>query len=182
MHWSALLACVLSLPARPSIFGYVDHDRFHPLLIVESSQLGPYDARTTSLVGVVRDAFEAKGAEFPIQRDVEYTASDGEPARYGLVPGRSDEGAFFELNRGAKPRAASVPSAELKQSFLRFFADDEQSGDLRILFATDLDRDGKKELWIALRLASGRLGRMVFEQRAAAGEWVELASHCYECD
>ena len=56
MHWGALLACVLSLSAQPSVFGYVDHDRFHPLLIVESAQLGPYDARTTSLVGVARNA------------------------------------------------------------------------------------------------------------------------------
>jgi hypothetical protein len=182
MHWSALLAWALSVAAGPSVFGYVDHDRFHPLLIVESSQLGPYDARTTSLVGVVRNAFEAGGAEFPIQRDVEYTAPDGEPARYGLVPGRSEDGAFFELNRGAKPREAAVPSDELVRSFLRWFADDERSGDVRVLFATDLDHDGKKELWLSFRLASGRLGRMVFEQRAAAGEWVELASHCYLCN
>jgi hypothetical protein len=182
MHWGALLACILSLPAQPSIFGYVDHDRFHPLLIVESAQLGPYDARTTSLVGVARNAFETGGAEFPIQRDVEYTAPDGEPARYGLVPGRSDDGAFYELNRGVKPRAASTPSAELVQSFLRFFSDDERSGDVRILYATDLDRDGKKELWIVYRLASGKLGRMVVEQRAAAGQWVEIASHCWGCD
>jgi hypothetical protein len=181
MLWSALLACVLSLSARTSIFGYVDHDRFHPLLIVESAQLGPYDART-SLVGVARNAFETGGAEFPIQRDVEYTAPDGEPARYGTVPGRSDEGAFYELNRGAKPRVSSVPSAELVQSFLRFFSDDERSGDVRVLYATDLDADGKKELWITYRLVSGKLGRMVVEQRAAAGQWVELANHCWACD
>ena len=68
------------------------------------------------------------------------------------------------------------------QSFLRFFADDEESAEVRILYATDLDGDGKKELWITHRLASGKLGRMVFEQRAAAGEWVELASHCYACN
>ena len=75
-----------------------------------------------------------------------------------------------------------MPSAELVQSFLRFFRDDERSGDVRILYATDLDRDGKQELWLTYRLPSGKLGRMVVEQRAAAGQWVEIASHCWACD
>ena len=63
----------------------------------------------------------------------------------------------------------------------RFLADDERSGEMRILYATDLDRDGKTELWIAYRLPSGESGRMVWEQRATAGAWVELADSCYRC-
>ena len=188
MFWSALLSLLVAgtAPAssvQPSVIGYVEKGRFHPLLVVEAAQFGPFDPRKTSLAGgVLRSAFDATGAEFPIQAERVYLDDRGEPAKYGLAPGRSYEALFFELNRGAKPRPASAPSAELRRSFLRFFADDERSGDVRILYATDLDGDGKKELWIAYRLASGKLGRMVFEQRAAAGEWVELASHCYACN
>ena len=181
MVWSALLSFLLAGAGGPSVIGYVDHDRFHPLLIVDAGQLGPYDAHTSLAGGVLRNAFEAGGAEFPVQRDMQYVGRDGEPARYGLVPGRSFDAAFFELDRGARPRASTAPAAELVQSFLRFSADDER-GAVQALYATDLDGDGKKELWLSYRTASGKLGRMVWEQRAAAGQWVELAEHCYGCD
>ncbi len=168
---------------QTSVIGYVQDDRFHPLLVVEAAQIGPYDARKTSLLGVLRNAFEETGAEFPIQRDVEKPGPDGEPARYGLVPGRSDEAAFFELNRGRNPRRVSRPTPELTQSFLRYFAPDEsEETELRMLYVTDLDSDGKKELWMSYRSLGGKIGRMVWEQRASKGEWIELAHHCYAYD
>jgi len=188
MLWSALLAVFLAGPspdasAQPHVIGYVEKGRFHPLLIVESGQFGPFDPRTMPLSGgVARDAFRDGGAELPIQAEREYADPSGEPAKYGLLPGRSYDDAFFELDRGAKPRSSAPPSAELAQSLLRFLADDDRSAELRILYATDLDGDGKKELWTAYRLPSGASGRMVWEQRAQAGAWIELADHCYGCE
>ncbi|HXZ85466.1 MAG TPA: hypothetical protein VEI82_08250 [Myxococcota bacterium] len=187
MRFGALLALVLAATTppgspQPGVIGYVEDGRFHPLLIVQAEQFGPFDPRTMSLAGgALRDAFADGGAEFPIQAERKYADPSGETAKYGLAPGRSYESLFFELSRGAKPRPASPPTPELEQSFRRFLADDERSSAMRILYATDLDGDGKKELWIAYRLPSGERGRMVWEQRAAAGAWVELADRCYRC-
>jgi hypothetical protein len=183
----ALLALLLAgstLPSspQPGVIGYVEEGRFHPLLVVESAQFGPFEPARMSLAGgVLRDAFGDDSAEFPIQAEREYADPKGDTAKYGLAPGRSYDGEFFELNRGAKPRPSSRPTPELEQSFRRFLADDERSSTMRVLYATDLDGDGKQELWIAYRLPSGESGRMVWEQRAAAGAWVELADHCYRC-
>lgn len=128
------------------MLGYVQDGRFNPLLVVESAQFGPYDPRQTRLVGIARNAFEANGAEFPIQKEVATVDARAEPVRYGLAPGHSYENTFFELDRGAKPRPASAPSVELRQNFLRFLAPEESEyGDLQILYATDLDRDEKTE-------------------------------------
>ena len=188
MLGQALLALWLAGPAAPAsaqshVIGYVDQGRFHPLLVVESAQLGPFDPHTMALAGgVARDAFGDGSAAFPIQGERAYADANGEPAKYGVAPGRSYDGAFFELDRGAKPRRTTVPSAELVQSFLGFFADDERAADLRILYATDLDGDGKAELWIRYRTPRGASGRMVWEQRAQPGAWVELAERCYGCD
>src|SRR5262245_55818626 len=122
--------------AQPAIIGYVEKDRFYPLLVVDAAQFGPYDARTMNLAGAIaRDAFAAGGAEFPIQAEREATDPLGEPTRYGVVPGRSDPTAFFELNRGAKPRPSAPPPAELEQSLRRFLIDDERSAELRIVYA-----------------------------------------------
>lgn len=207
MRWSTLLFLFLagaqpSAQTPTSVFGYVQAGKFHPLLVVEDAQIGPYDAAKTSLLGVLRNAFEPTGAEFPVQKQIDYVdPSSDQPERFGVVPGRSDEKSFFELNRGRNPRAASVPTLELQRSFLRFLAHDgwgeqfledaepgdevatlERKGDVRILYVTDLDSDGKKELWIAYRLPYGKTGRMVWEQRAAEGEWVALVNHCFGCD
>lgn len=185
MLWGALLSLLVAaaLPSPRGVIGYVEKGRFHPLLVVVSRQFGPFDARTMPLTGgVARDAFADGGAEFPIQAEREYADANGEPAKYGLAPGRSYDAVFFELDRGAKPRRASAPPPELEQSFRRFLADDERSGELRIPYATDLDADGKMELWIAYRLPSGASGRMVWEQRAQPGAWVELADRCYGCE
>lgn len=182
--WSALLLGLVAAapPSHPGVIGYVEEGRFHPLLVVEAAQFRPFDARSTGLVGgVLRDAFADGGAEFLIQAERAYADRSGEPAKYGVAPGRSYESLFFELNRGAKPRPAAAPSPELAQSLLRFLADDERSADLRALYATDLDGDGRKELWVAYRLPDGRRGRMVWEQRSAPGAWVELADRCYDC-
>jgi len=189
MHWSALLAAWLAgppsagTPPQPHVIGYVEKGRFHPLLVVESAQFGPFDPRTMPLTGAVaRDVFADGGAEFPIQAEREYADANGEPAKYGLAPGRSFDGSFFELGRGAKPRHASAPAPELEARFRRFLADDERARELRVLYATDLDGDGKQELWIAYRLASGARGRMIWEERARPGEFVELVNHCYGCE
>jgi len=174
-------AAVPSSP-QPGVIGYVEDGRFHPLLVVQSAQFGPFEPLRMSLAGgVLRDAFSDEGAEFPIQAERQYTAPTGDTAKYGVAPGRSSRTEFFELNREAKPRPSSQPTLELERSFRRFLADDERSGEMRILYATDLDRDGKTELWIAYRLPSGESGRMVWEQRATAGAWVELADSCYRC-
>lgn len=184
----ALLALLLAgtIPPsspQPGVIGYVEDGRFHPLLLVESAQFGPFDPmRMTLAGGVLRDAFAESGAEFPVQAEREYPDPKGDTAKYGLTPGRSYENLFFELNRGPKPRRANAPTPELEQSLRRFLADDERAAELRVLYATDLDDDGKKELWVAYRLPSGRSGRMVWEQRAAAGAWVELADQCYRCE
>ena len=168
---------------QPGVIGYVEEGRFHPLLELESAQFGPFDPMRMALTGgVLRDAFADGGAEFPIQAEREYADPKGDTAKYGLVPGRSFESQFFELDRGAKPHSSSRPTPELEQSLRRFLADDERSGDMHVLYATDLDADGKRELWIAYKLPSGGSGRMVWEQRAAAGAWVELADSCYRCD
>ncbi|HTO68989.1 MAG TPA: hypothetical protein VMR31_03940 [Myxococcota bacterium] len=180
----ALLLAGATLPdgAQPGVIGYVEQGRFHPLLVLESAQFGPFDSQRMSLTGgVLRDAFADGGAEFPIQAEREYADAAGEPVKYGLAPGRSYDDAFFEVNRGAKPRRASAPSPELVQSLLRFLADDERANGVRVLCETDLDGDQKKELWVAYRMPTGETGRMVWEQRATAGTWVELADRCYEC-
>ena len=180
-----LLAGTSSLPSspQPGVIGYVEDGRFHPLVVVASAQFGPFDPLRMSLAGgVLRDAFADTGAEFPIQAEREYADPRGDTAKYGLAPGRSSETEFFELNRGTKPRPSSPPAARLEQSLRRFLADDERSSAMRILYATDLDGDGKNELWITYRLSSGGSGRMVWEQRASAGAWVELADSCYRCD
>jgi hypothetical protein len=180
-----LLAGATAVPSspQPGVIGYVEDGRFHPLVVLESAQFGPFDPMRMSLAGgVLRDAFSDGGAEFPIQAEREYTDPKGDTAKYGLAPGRSSEREFFELGRGPKPRRSSAPTPELEQSFCRFLADDERAGDMHILYATDLDGDDKEELWIAYRLPSGGSGRMVWEQRAAAGDWVELADSCYRCD
>jgi len=180
-----LLLVAASAPVRstqPGVIGYVEQGRFHPLLVVAAAQFGPFDARTMTLTGAVaRDAFADGGAEFPIQAEREYADPNGEPAKYGLAPGRSYAAAFFALSRGAKPLPSSAPTPELVQSFLRFLADDERASEVSALYATDLDGDGKMELWSAYRRASGGTGRMVWEQRAQAGAWVELADRCYGC-
>ena len=181
LTWLAGTASAVVPP--PHVIGYVDKGRFHPLIVVESAQFGPFEARAMPLTGAVaRDAFADGGAEFPIQAEREYADADGEPAKYGLAPGRSYDGAFFELNRGAKPRPSSAPSPALVQSFLRFLADDERASEVRVLYATDLDGDGKQELWVSYRVASGGSGRMVWEQRAQSGTWIELADRCYDCE
>lgn len=187
MLFGALLVTWLATSAStgtpPHVIGYVEQGRFLPLLVVDAAQFGPFDARTMALAGsVARDTFADDGAEFPIQAERAYVDASGEPAKYGLAPGRSYTDRFFELDRGAKPRPSSPPSPDLVQSFTRFLAEDDRASELRVLYATDLDRDGKQELWVVYRPAGGGSGRMVWEQRAQAGAWVELADRCDGCD
>jgi len=209
MTWRALISSCLLLaasasPAPPSVFGYVQEGQFHPLLVLAGAQFAKYDAKT-SLVGTLRNAFDPKGPELHVEKDLEFDDLDADPpakGRLGEVPGRSYRKLFFELSPGPVPRPAVAPSLEQKRSFLRFFAkkDDwggqfaegakpggevakiEQRGNVQILYATDLDGDGKTELWITYRLMYGEIGRMVWEQTDKNGEWVELANHCSSCD
>lgn len=45
---------------------------------------------------------------------------------------------------------------------------------------TDLDGDGRAELWLTYQLVHGEIGAMVWEQTAQG--WQMLAYHCFQCD
>lgn len=198
----AFFAVCDSALADPVIIGYMAEHRYHPLITVEGSRISEVKPRTLSLVGTLRDAFVPNKTALSVQRQEDYEdAFTDKLGRYGIVLGESQENSFYVLNGTAGSIHAKIPSKEMKKSFFGFFSKDqwgrhfaesadtrdpirvlESEGKVQLHYATDLNRNGKSEVWATYRLMYGELGRMIWEEGTNPGEWISIANHCYNCD
>jgi hypothetical protein len=171
--------CWLGKDSAPVVLGYVDEHVFLPLIAVVDSEFIRYDS-WMKLSGELYDAFAAGGESIPIERQESYTVAGGSTEELGVVASPAQPGTFFAVGR-AEPFPAERPSAELQSLFL---GDEERPSDWRFGWVTDLDRNGRKELWVDRRLMYGESERIVFEQTASDsdGDWDAVASGCHGCD
>ena len=197
---SLLALTAFSCCASAGVIGYVRDGKFHPLVTVEGQRIAEAHSRELQLVGSIRNAFAPSTTSLSVtsQEDYEDAFSD-ELGRFGVVEGKAEDNQFY-LEGSSSPLRAEAPSKELKRSFYlhfskdrwgRHFADSpgakdpvsvlEEEGKIQALYATDLNANGKTELWLTYRLMYGELGRMVWEQ-SGVNEWVSLTNHCFNCD
>lgn len=196
----AALSFGLNTLAYADVIGYISDHNFHPLVVIENGSFSEAKSRNINLIGTLREAFEPQSASLSItaQKDYEDAYSD-ELGRFGVVRGKFREDAFYLL-KSSIPLHSAVPSKALARDFYEYFSVDpwgkhfaegagsmepatflEQDKSVRILYETDLDSDGKKELWMTYRLMYGEVGRMVWEQ-VGPKKWQSIANHCFNCD
>jgi hypothetical protein len=194
------LLAITTFSASAEVIGYVRDGKFHPLVTVDGKRIAEVQSRKLQMVGTIRNAFEPSPESLRVAGQEDY--EDGfsnKLGRFGKVQGKAKDNQFY-LQGSSSPMRAKVPSKELKRSFYRHFSNDpwgrhfaesggskkpvaalEKKRDVQVLYATDLNANGKPELWITYRLMYGEIGRMVWEQRGI-NEWVSLANHCFNCD
>jgi hypothetical protein len=173
--------CWLGRDTAPVVLGFVEENAFIPMVAFADSEFVPYEAKWMKLEGPLRNAFEAGSESIPIESDEvypdQYTSGD---ARMAHVKSPAREGTFFALGR-AQPFPAERPSGALESAFLGRM---EEPKTWRVGWVTDLDQNGRKELWVDHRFMYGEIGRIVYEQSASDSDeqWTELASECWGCD
>ena len=187
-------------PWERGIMGYVGGGTFHPLVLFEGGQLVRVEVADLQLEELL--AYRVNGDTTSIQlgqqeRYVDrYTDENGIFAHVAIA---ATGYPFFAYTGAGAGVLVFRPDTAATRSFYRVFAQDpwgrqffgtsDLDGPLPEITAeskvrthgvTDVDRDGRLEIWVTYRLMWGEVGAMGWEETGTG--WTRFAIHCFDCD
>ncbi|WP_075187031.1 hypothetical protein [Teredinibacter haidensis] len=184
------------------VYGYVRDGNFHPVLSVENNQFKVLAGSHSSI---------PKGIEPLFIRDSVNTLEISGSENYQDVLGEDKVGTLGKISSEEKPDTffyKSIDSAAVNSSnnqsknmsFYSFFSRNEwgrhfinknqlslsleniakESG-VFIHAITDIDENGRNEVWVSYKLMYGEIGAMIYQEEEKE-EWKLLVNHCFWCD
>lgn len=184
------------------VYGYVRDGNFHPILSVENNQFKVLAGSHSNIPKSIEPLFVRGSANA-----LEISGSEN----YKDVLGVDKVGTLGKISSEEKPAtlfykdidSASVKSSDNQSesmSFYTFFSQDKwgrhfiskaqlslqlenianETG-IIIHAITDIDANGRSEVWVSYKLMYGEIGAMIYQQ-GEKEEWTLLVNHCFWCD
>ena len=185
-----------------SIYGYVRDINFYPLVSLEGHQFRVLTNSHAQIPEIVEPLIQTLPANA-----LQLTSSENYIDRYGqdtigtfgkMTPVKQTTPFFYKNVNSAVVEFSKDTVA--RKSFYKFFSNDNwgrhfiskaqlslslptiaKVTDINIHAVTDINEDGRKEIWASYKLMYGEIGAMVYEQGGSEG-WKELVNHCFQCD
>lgn len=186
-----------------TVAGYASGSDFWPMVTVQNGHLldivEPMPLKRRAIA-----SFSDSKHRYSISKST-YAGVDemngGNPVLCKVTPRVTKDDFFYVLPASFKPASPSQYE-EVVHNFYVFFSRDNwgrhfiedqawlenknseiaKKSKVSVRHVTDLNHDGRMELWISYQLMYGEIGHMVYEQTNDMSGWKMLSNRCYGCD
>ncbi|TEW50153.1 hypothetical protein [Psychromonas algicola] len=190
-----------------AIYGYVKGEYFHPMLSIKDNKILITSGININTPAQIKPIFEDNAIVINLSVPENYNEAlgvEGGGTRSKLIQPLNLDGQqpapFLFFQSINYPSITRYNNESINMSFYHYFSKDDwgqhfvnkallvkpskeigNETDVNIHGLTDLDSDGKKEIWVSYKLRYGEIGVMLYEQ-SNGDTWDLLINHCYWCD
>ena len=192
-----------------AIYGYVKGEYFHPMVSIKNNEImlaSRVDIDTPAKIKPIfkDDSNDQNTKVISLSSPENYKnvlGVEGGGTRAKLIQTHGEDTSSFLFFQSINNQSIKFYNDEsINISFYHYFSKDNwgqhfinkallvksskdigKETDVNIHGLTDLDSDGKKEVWVSYKLRYGEIGVMLYEQ-SNDNNWELLLNHCYWCD